>query len=357
MSGAWDVAANMRSSASATSSVGTFRRTRGLGEDPSSCCYPLPGRRFSHVPTKYRPEVSLPPVAPLPGCGASAPPLGGLRRTRSEATTGRTRGFGHTTAGSSGAGWLGRGSLRRCFGDFCDAKLRLPPSLLDLETPQDAFHRQARALCRSEAKGADGKSLGAPLFTADEMVACLREDRRKAGRELEAGPLNVDAAEGTTTVSVCMIIEARAYPRLCRWLADEVGWSFDRRNPEFLAAAAQRLREDTDGSTDALKLLGCSGAAALRYRLRMAPACRTCACAYAAVHDIVTLLKGRRRDLLDDAAPQRQSSKTSVGEESRRCSGAGRPPASTLWAPRPSRALGPRPSPPSTCSRAVAGVL
>lgn len=248
----------------------------------------LGNSRFSHVPRKHRPDITLPPMrlgARAFSDGALLPP------------SGRT---GMLLSSSSGGMLSSGGASRRCtcLGDFCSTQACYPASLLDLESSQDPWMVQARELCAKALPGKGGAS-GASLLSPDEMAACLPP---AASSTLVAGPARSAKRSPNPMlpggkVLASWIVDARARPKLCAWLASsECGWMLNVTDPEKVAEVARLVRADDDeqlGPKAPLVPIGrCQPG--LRYKLQEVPVCASCLQAYSVIHGALELVRKKR---------------------------------------------------------------
>lgn len=216
------------------------------------------------------------------------------------------------------------GHAQECHGDFCNAEIRYPPSLQDLESSQHPWMKQARELCNRTL----GDEYGPKLLLPVEMVGCLQIDEEEKKEkdakcmfpskavsipEEQQRPAARFGAPGFINAS--WICEARAYPCLCRWFQAEAGWLLNPQDPDQMAEAASKMREDEaaggheqkrsrGGRAPDFELDGCT--AALHYRTRVVPVCGPCFCIHAAIHSALVALRVHKRGLWARREKQRR---------------------------------------------------
>eukprot|EP00933_Yihiella_yeosuensis_P044344 TRINITY_DN39445_c0_g1_i1.p1 TRINITY_DN39445_c0_g1~~TRINITY_DN39445_c0_g1_i1.p1 ORF type:complete len:393 (+),score=62.61 TRINITY_DN39445_c0_g1_i1:69-1247(+) len=267
---------------------------RPVQDLPADYCS-LPGCQFSFIPRNHRAKLSLPPMR---GC-----------RSRSETCLARTSGRRDKFSGSRKAASkqeLQAGPLQvaGCFGDYCDAVTIWPGILQDIDSSDDPWMREARALCRRDVKVDTGEDIKCRLMEPSELVECLSLlERPDASKDLTKK--NPPAICPTKKVSSTLILEARNHPSLCSWLQQR-DWRLDSRSVDDVAAASERLREDDRQGKGDIASLTDTCLAGLRYRLREVPVCEACFKVYSVVHNIVTSIRVQRRDLWAEREQQRR---------------------------------------------------
>jgi len=279
----------------------------------------IPGARFTSVPARCEAEIRLPPMRRRRSRFADKQqqpekvhrgPAGSTpwaaRRSNSQSASSPALA---TVVGSRA------GHAQECQGDFCNAEIRYPPSLQDLESSQHPWMKQARELCNRTL----GDKHGPKLMNPVEMVGCLQLDEEEKESEdskcftsdkavripdEQQRPAARFGAPGF--VSAAWICEARAYPCLCRWLQDEAGWLLNPQDPDQVAEAAAKMLEDEaaegheqkksrGGRAPAFELDGCTPA--VHYRTRVVPVCGPCFCVHAAIHSVLVMLRVHKRGI------------------------------------------------------------
>lgn len=252
----------------------------------------LGNSRFSHIPRKHRPDTTLPPMR-----------LGA--RTLSEGVLLPPAGRAGMLLSSSSRGMLASGgAIRRakCLGDFCGERATYPSSLLDLESSLDPWMVQARELCarvhpKGAKAGAGGSASSASLLSPEEMAACLPPTASPThGARLSCTKQSPVPALPGGTVLASWLVEARARPQLCAWLASsECGWMLDVKDPEKVTEVARLVRADDETLRDkppAVPIGRCQPG--LRYRVQEVPVCAACLQAYSVVHGALELVRTKR---------------------------------------------------------------
>mmetsp|Transcript_36088 Transcript_36088/g.83119 ORF Transcript_36088/g.83119 Transcript_36088/m.83119 type:complete len:386 (-) Transcript_36088:183-1340(-) len=240
--------------------------------------FALPGCRFSFLPLKYRAPVALPPMKRVKA--ASEPKLLPGRRKRA-------------TVGIGTAKEVPPQGVPGCYGDFCMAQFRYPNSLKDIESLDDAWTRQGRELCNKKVTLSNGVTLGT-LLEPEELVACLDDSEEPIPPSRVQVRRKEDPLPGKVYFS--LVMEARGHPELCRWL-QSICWRFNTCDAIAVTAAAAKLKEDElQGGGDVSERMAVSFAG-LRYRLKVVPVCKTCFSVYRIIHDVITMVRVRRKDL------------------------------------------------------------
>lgn len=202
----------------------------------------------------------------------------------------------------------------RCCGDFCNAQIRYPGSMQDIETQDDPWMRTARQLCVRKS------AMGSYLLDPKELVACVRlqtaskaeskATRTPKGIRKRAENLSVprNAFKPFGHICVSLIQEARRYPRLCSWLQAETGWMLDPWDAKLLEVAAHTISEDEASNIPFPKPPrgrrdpppdpepGFDGTPGLWMRLQTADVCQACLRSYTILHGVITMILGQRRD-------------------------------------------------------------
>jgi hypothetical protein len=257
----------------------------------------VPHMRFSFVPRKCLADMTLPPVQfrrslSEPGFtnAAASTASGGKRNKR---CTPGVAFHGHAGAGTTRmCAGMANPVLNKCHGDHCGAEICPPSSLQDLETSEHPWMRQARELCKRGIGGVDASNgQVSPLMNPDEIACCLQLPPQSGEPQRVLGKFGVAG-----DILASWIFEARAYPRLCRWLETEAHWMLDPKDPDQVAAAAVCLREDEGTSGGEPKFMATGVSQGLRNRLKTAPVCSTCLCIYNVIHSAVVSIKRQRGD-------------------------------------------------------------
>lgn len=284
----------LRSSASDSELVAPPELTgRGVISDGY---FSVGGKRFSHVPKKHTSTVALPAVRRMAGNLS----LNELAMARSASS----------------------GLLRRCCGDYCGVTIQYPSSLQDLESSKDPWMAQARELC--QRTGAMGK----PMFTAEEMVACLGSGEEASGapsksssasrmysRMSSTAPSRLHSSTpalrsgtstsplegptlGSETVSTAWVLEARSHPELCELLAQR-NWMFNPKEPEVLIELGRAFwnDENAEASVPMRGIEENKCQAGLRHRLKPISVCKDCLRIYTVINTAVELIRDRRKDI------------------------------------------------------------
>eukprot|EP00927_Polykrikos_kofoidii_P067389 TRINITY_DN62880_c0_g1_i1.p1 TRINITY_DN62880_c0_g1~~TRINITY_DN62880_c0_g1_i1.p1 ORF type:complete len:459 (+),score=35.30 TRINITY_DN62880_c0_g1_i1:110-1486(+) len=320
---------------------------------PNDYCT-LPGRTFTHLPAKHRAEVTLPVMR---GYRRHH-----VQRSQSEAavmsrhTDNRhKRDVGNnshrlkrlTSLGCSSANISPTaGGREKCFGDYCNAEIRYPASLQDIESPTDPWMTHARELCMkpcprpsfTEELGSDEREREPRpmLLTPEELVACLSPSapqktadfRPDSHQNKDLSPTGVCSRPGLGRptrpcaafgrVCASWLLVARRCPLLCRWLS-ESGWMFHSGDTSLLVEAARLLREDDASgngpATDFMDFHKEGSFPGLRYKLQAVPVCGNCLCIYSTIHNVVSLVRRQRRDLWAERELRR---KREQGEEEKK---------------------------------------
>lgn len=273
--------------------------------------YQLPGARFTAVPARREAEIKLPPMRLRRSLAEKMQQAGMAQKQGQGQSTqhaSRPRSAPHAVGAHSSVTVLGSraGHAQECQGDFCNAEIRYPASLQDLESSQHPWMKQARELCN--------RSLGDKglhkLMLPTEMVGCLQLDLEEKDSKRVAIPKKVArptlpeeqrrpaARFGSTGfVNASWICEARAYPSLCQWLQSEAGWLLDPKDADRVAEAASKMLEDESraGGPPHFRLDGSTPA--LQYRLRILPVCGSCFCIHSAIHTALVMLRVHKRGL------------------------------------------------------------
>eukprot|EP00440_Ansanella_granifera_P039784 gb/GFBE01043149.1/.p1 GENE.gb/GFBE01043149.1/~~gb/GFBE01043149.1/.p1 ORF type:complete len:364 (+),score=59.75 gb/GFBE01043149.1/:1-1092(+) len=275
---------------------------------PENHCM-LEGCRFSFLPLKHRAEISLPPMKMCKSKSETCLGRSGRRdgKPARRAGGGQARNKEQPAVTSSG--------VDGCFGDFCSAQIRLPGSLKDIESANDPWMRQARALCLREVKLSGGPCLPHSLMEPEELVACLELRHGDASAALGAAPSQVgrQSASVPCRVRASLILEARNHPNLCSWL-EKHGWRLNAQDADAVAEAAEQLREDDRMGGGDISILTDGCTAGLRYRLKECKVCRTCLGIYNIIHSVVTMIRVQKRDLW----AQREQLRRRLAEERER---------------------------------------
>lgn len=191
----------------------------------------------------------------------------------------------------------------RCCGEFCNADIRYPGSMQDIETQNDPWMRTARYLC------AKTSSSGVFLLNSEELVACLPYQQQSPSLPSSPpkGTRKRSAFMAAGRICASLIQEAQRYPKLCVWMRDELGWMLDPWDAALLEVAAGKIGEDEAAAAwvpvprkrrdPPPSESGLGGTPALWMRVQTVPVCRTCLCIYAVLHGVITMITGQRRDL------------------------------------------------------------
>eukprot|EP00930_Biecheleria_cincta_P091087 TRINITY_DN80596_c0_g1_i1.p1 TRINITY_DN80596_c0_g1~~TRINITY_DN80596_c0_g1_i1.p1 ORF type:complete len:351 (-),score=53.74 TRINITY_DN80596_c0_g1_i1:108-1160(-) len=278
--------------------------TKPVRDLPEDYCL-LDGLQFSFLPQKHRAEISLPPMKSRAMSDTCLGSACSSRRAARPVRRGKTK--------TKEPLLLTHSAANRCFGDFCDAQIRFPGSLKDIESSNDPWMMKAWELCQKELKLPSGETLARNLLEPEELVACQEErerDREQRDSDLPGGGM---AQQGPSRPSathsrVCasLILEARSHPILCSWLQDN-GWRLDLHNVDAVAATAARLREDDQFGRGDVSRLTDSCSAGLRYRLRERPVCRTCFHIYTIIHTAINMIRVQRKDLWAERELQKRA--------------------------------------------------
>lgn len=200
-----------------------------------------------------------------------------------------------------------------CYGDFCLTQITYPGSLQDLESSQDPWMRQARALCQRQVKVFSTTTINFSLMEPEELVACLQSGDGASSAAVGATPSTpskettrvVKAPVLTHKVCCSLVLEARNHPSLCSWLESN-GWRINTRNADVVCKAAEHLREDDRCGRGDIASLTDTCLAGLRYRLKEVPVCDRCFSVYCVIHDVVTTIRVKRKDLWAERELQRR---------------------------------------------------
>lgn len=227
-----------------------------------------------------------------------------------------------------------------CYGDCCTAYVRYPGRLRDLESSQTPWMAKARDLCNTQAQSLLDKKIKSRhvLFSPEEMVLCMEGEEEevngaaKVSKPMQSTSANKakesgDAHHGCYTkhhgyVLGSWLVEARAYPSLCQWL-EEADWMLDAYDTEQVLAAEKCFRKDEaalkgDGRGDILEALTGTGHAngpGFLYIHRSFPVCPACLQAHTAIHEAVTLIRKKKRQVW---ARKEVHQRRQIEEETRR---------------------------------------
>lgn len=269
----------------------------------------LDGLQFSFLPLKHRADISLPPMrarAMSDTCLESAP----SRRAARPVRRGKSK--------MKEPLLLAHSAAHKCYGDFCDAQIRYPGSLKNIESSSDPWMMKAWELCQKQLKQSSDETLPRNLFEADELVACQEEREREKEKDKDKEQRDSDAPRGETAqrgsrkaaangcVCASQILEARNHPSLCSWL-QEVGWRLDLQDVDAVAAAAACIREDDQLGRGDVSLLTDSCSAGIRYRLKERSVCQTCLHIYTIIHTAINTIRLQRKDLWAERQLQKRT--------------------------------------------------
>lgn len=283
--------------------------TKPFRDLPEDHCL-LDGLQFSFLPQKHRAEISLPPMKARAMSDTCLGPAPSSRRGQARAAPRRGK------SKTKELLLLTHSAADRCYGDFCDAQIRYPGSLKDIESSSDPWMMKAWELCQKELKLPTGETLHRKLLEPEELVACQeerereKEDKEQRDSDLPGGGMAQQgprrAAPTCGRVCASFILEARSHPVLCSWL-QENGWRLDLHDVDSVAAAAARLWEDDKLGRGDVSRLTDSCSAGLRYRLRERSVCRTCLHIYTIIHTAINMIRVQRKDLWAERELQRRA--------------------------------------------------